>query len=166
MSQHAALPSGGRGKGRMTMVAGGAQLGDATLLDHPPREADEAFSAALGIYKGIKAREAGGGDAGEGGKRQGQEEELLQALRLMEKAMDMDWEWLRTRMEAPGGKSSKNVTCMRPSGDANFDPESRPMDNDLLALNLEEGRICNNGETLNPEPSTSKMSAFSTEVGP
>jgi hypothetical protein len=129
------------------MVAGGAQLGDAALLDHPPREADEAFSAALGIYKGIKAREAGGVGADAGGKRRGQDEELLRAMRLMEKAMDLDWAWLRTRIEAPGGKSSKNVTCMRPSGDANFDPESRPMDDDLLALDLEEGRICNNGET-------------------
>lgn len=88
---------GGGRSSRHVAVLAGAQLDDLSVLaaqSSPPKEADEAFEKSVELYK--KLQKEGGASA------VGAVAMMLEAMRSLDKALDLDWQWVsRPCMAAP-----------------------------------------------------------------
>ena len=73
---------------------------------------------------------------------------MVEGMHLLQKVFDLDIEDVKATQYVPHGRSLLNVTCMRPRGGEWLDAaETRHyvINDELLAMDLEPGRLCENG---------------------
>lgn len=112
---------------------------DGPLAPSAASRADEMFDAAVDIYE--QAAERGTANA----KR---DEQLVEGMRLLEKVFELDFEHVKAKQYIEHGRSLVNVTCMRPRGGEHADAADTGhyiTNDELLAMDLEPGRLCENG---------------------
>ena len=99
--------------------------------------ADQLFTRALEIFQHVVAM----------GASAARQEQMIVGMRLLEEVFDLDFEVVLSTHyvdKVSSYRSLVNVTCMRPQGGHHDDSESH-MDENLLGMALEPGRLCAGG---------------------
>jgi hypothetical protein len=117
-----------------------------SLSDFLSSRADSMFASAVKVYDQLCATK----EKSPGANR---DKLLVEGLRLLEQVFELDFEVVKTmQYGAQGARSLANVTCMRPLGGRHKDSVDTGqfiMNDELLEMQLEPGRLCEGGACCN-----------------
>eukprot|EP00961_Rhodomonas_salina_P160743 2164380-Rhodomonas_salina.1 len=113
---------------------------DQELHDHIG-DVDQAFTSAKAIYKELIY-----GEARDTMTQEEKDAKLMLAMKLMDQVFESDFAQVRNKQYAgvTDLRAVTNVTCMRPKN-VDQQVEACLFDDDLLKMDLEEGRVCAGG---------------------
>jgi len=113
---------------------------DQELHDHIG-DVDQAFTSAKAIYKELTY-----GEARDTMTQEEKDAKLMLAMKLMDQVFESDFAQVRNKQYAgvTDLRAVTNVTCMRPKN-VDQQVEACLFDDDLLKMDLEEGRVCAGG---------------------
>ena len=107
------------------------------------RQADRIFGEAVSLYQNIFAKDQSSGWA----SSLARDEHLVLGLSMLDQVLDLDFAGVRETCYIPGANDLKrtaaNVTCVRPRGQ--HDDSVFICDEALVAMDLEQGRLCDGG---------------------